>query len=86
LETACLTDEDRDFFRRKVEQLEFDNTIWTDNAEDTMRELSLSEDKMQNLRNEIKDLKQKLGDAENSGTQALNALEVEKERRNKERN
>ena len=51
-----------------------------------MRELSLSEDKMQNLRNEIKDLKQKLGDAENSGTQALNALEVEKERRNKERN
>jgi hypothetical protein len=45
-----------------------------------MRELSLSEDKMQNLRNEIDDLKQKVAEAENGGTQALIALEVEKAR------
>merc|ERR1719162_2315374 len=38
---------------------------------------------MQNLRNEIEDLKQRLSDAENAGTQALIALEVEKAR-NKE--
>lgn len=83
LETAQLLDEDRGFFKQKVKQLEVDNTIWKDNAKDTMRELSLSEDKMQNLRNEIEDLKQKLSDAENAGTQALIALEVEKAR-NKE--
>lgn len=51
LETAQLLDEDRGFFKQKVKQLEVDNTIWKDNAKDTMRELSLSEDKMQNLRN-----------------------------------
>jgi len=78
LETAQLLDEDRGFFKQKVKQLEVDNTIWKDNAKDTMRELSLSEDKMQNLRNEIEDLKQKVTDAENSGTQALISLEVEK--------
>lgn len=78
LETAQLLDEDRGFFKQKVKQLEVDNTIWKDNAKDTMRELSLSEDKMQNLRNEIEDLKHKLHEAENSGTQALIALEVEK--------
>merc|ERR1711976_503660 len=61
-------------------QLEVDNTICKDNAKDTMRELSLSEDKMQNLRNEIEDLKNKLHEAENAGTQALIALEVEKAR------
>lgn len=83
LETAQLLDEDRGFFKQKVKQLEVDNTIWKDNAKDTMRELSLSEDKMQNLRNEIEDMKTKLGDAENAGTQALIALEVEKAR-NKE--
>uniref|UniRef100_A0A7S3Q460 Kinesin motor domain-containing protein n=1 Tax=Chaetoceros debilis TaxID=122233 RepID=A0A7S3Q460_9STRA len=83
LETAQLLDEDRGFFKQKVKQLEVDNTIWKDNAKDTMRELSLSEDKMQNLRNEIEDLKQRLSDAENAGTQALIALEVEKAR-NKE--
>jgi len=83
LETSQLLDEDRGFFKQKVKQLEVDNTIWKDNAKDTMRELSLSEDKMQNLRNEIEDLKQKLGDTENAGTQALIALEVEKAR-NKE--
>jgi len=60
--------------------LEVDNTIWKDNAKDTMRELSLSEDKMQNLRNEIEELKEKLAEAENAGTQALIALEVEKAR------
>jgi hypothetical protein len=80
LETAQLLDEDRGFFKQKVKQLEVDNTIWKDNAKDTMRELSLSEDKMQNLRNEIDDLKQKVAEAENSGTQALIALEVEKAR------
>jgi kinesin family protein C1 len=78
LETAQLLDEDRGFFKQKVKQLEVDNTIWKDNAKDTMRELSLSEDKMQNLRNEIEDLKHKLAEAENNGTQALIALEVEK--------
>jgi len=83
LETAQLLDEDRGFFKQKVKQLEVDNTIWKDNAKDTMRELSLSEDKMQNLRNEIEDLKQKLAETENAGTQALIALEVEKAR-NKE--
>lgn len=83
LETAQLLDEDRGFFKQKVKQLEVDNTIWKDNAKDTMRELSLSEDKMQNLRNEIDDLKHKLAEAENAGTQALIALEVEKAR-NKE--
>lgn len=83
LETAQLLDEDRGFFKQKVKQLEVDNTIWKDNAKDTMRELSLSEDKMQNLRNEIEDLKSKLSEAENAGTQALIALEVEKAR-NKE--
>jgi predicted nucleic acid-binding Zn-ribbon protein len=83
LETAQLLDEDRGFFKQKVKQLEVDNTIWKDNAKDTMRELSLSEDKMQNLRNEIDDLKHKLSEAENAGTQALIALEVEKAR-NKE--
>lgn len=83
LETAQLLDEDRGFFKQKVKQLEVDNTIWKDNAKDTMRELSLSEDKMQNLRNEIEDLKQKVAEAENQGTQALIALEVEKAR-NKE--
>jgi predicted nucleic acid-binding Zn-ribbon protein len=78
LETAQLLDEDRGFFKQKVKQLEVDNTIWKDNAKDTMRELSLSEDKMQNLRNEIEDLKLRVTDAESSGTQALIALEVEK--------
>jgi len=82
LETAQLLDEDRGFFKQKVKQLEVDNTIWKDNAKDTMRELSLSEDKMQNLRNEIEELKGKLQDAENSGTQALIELEVEKARNN----
>jgi len=80
LETAQLLDEDRGFFKQKVKQLEVDNTIWKDNAKDTMRELSLSEDKMQNLRNEIEELKEKLHEAENAGTQALIALEVEKAR------
>jgi len=80
LETAQLLDEDRGFFKQKVKQLEVDNTIWKDNAKDTMRELSLSEDKMQNLRNEIEELKEKLAEAENAGTQALIALEVEKAR------
>jgi len=80
LETAQLLDEDRGFFKQKVKQLEVDNTIWKDNAKDTMRELSLSEDKMQNLRNEIEELKEKLSEAENAGTQALIALEVEKAR------
>jgi len=80
LETAQLLDEDRGFFKQKVKQLEVDNTIWKDNAKDTMRELSLSEDKMQNLRNEIEELKVKLAEAENAGTQALIALEVEKAR------
>merc|ERR1711937_735156 len=84
LETAQLLDEDRGFFKQKVKQLEVDNTIWKDNAKDTMRELSLSEDKMQNLRNEIEELKEKLAEAENAGTQALIALEVEKAR-NEER-
>jgi len=80
LETAQLLDEDRGFFKQKVKQLEVDNTIWKDNAKDTMRELSLSEDKMQNLRNEIEELKEKLGEAEKAGTEALIALEVEKAR------
>lgn len=80
LETAQLLDEDRGFFKQKVKQLEVDNTIWKDNAKDTMRELSLSEDKMQNLRNEIEDLKIKLSDAENTATQTRIALEVEKAR------
>jgi len=80
LETAQLLDEDRGFFKQKVKQLEVDNTIWKDNAKDTMRELSLSEDKMQNLKNEIEDLKDKLQDAESNGTKALIALEVEKAR------
>jgi kinesin family protein C1 len=80
LETAQLLDEDRGFFKQKVKQLEVDNTIWKDNAKDTMRELSLSEDKMQNLRNEIEELKEKMHEAENAGTQALIALEVEKAR------
>jgi kinesin family protein C1 len=80
LETAQLLDEDRGFFKQKVKQLEVDNTIWKDNAKDTMRELSLSEDKMQNLRNEIEELKAKLSQAENAGTKALISLEVEKAR------
>jgi kinesin family protein C1 len=80
LETAQLLDEDRGFFKQKVKQLEVDNTIWKDNAKDTMRELSLSEDKMQNLRNEIEELKDRLQDAESSHTQAMIALEVEKAR------
>ena len=69
-----------EFFKQKVKQLEVDNTIWKDNAKDTMRELSLSEDKMQNLRNEIEELKVKLSQAENAVTKALISLEVEKAR------
>merc|ERR1719491_2638885 len=80
LETAQILDEDRAYLKQKVKQLEVDNTIWKDNAKDTMRELSLAEDKMQNLRNEIEELKEKLAEAENAGTQALIALEVEKAR------
>ena len=80
LETAQLLDEDRGFFKQKVKQLEVDNTIWKDNAKDTMRELSLSEDKMQNLKREIEELRTKLSDAETAGTQAKIALEVEKAR------
>ena len=80
LETAQLLDEDRGFFKQKVKQLEVDNTIWKDNAKDTMRELSLSEDKMQNLRNEIEDLKERLSEAEKLATQSKIALEVEKAR------
>lgn len=80
LETAQLLDEDRGFFKQKVKQLEVDNTIWKDNAKDTMRELSLSEDKMQNLRNEIEELKERLSEAEKLATQSKIALEVEKAR------
>jgi len=78
LETAQILDEDRAYLKQKVKQLEVDNTIWKDNAKDTMRELSLAEDKIHILRKDIEELKKKVQEADQHGTQALIALEVEK--------
>merc|ERR1712238_131169 len=75
---AQILDEDRAYLKQKVKQLEVDNTIWKDNAKDTMRELSLAEDKIHILRKDIEELKKKVQEADQHGTQALIALEVEK--------
>lgn len=67
----------------KVTQLEAENITWKDEAEGAMRELRLSDDRVQNLRDEIGELKEKLRKAEDAEKQALIGLEVEKAR-NKE--
>lgn len=45
---------------QRVKHLEAENKIWKDNAKDSMRKLGLSEDKIENQRNDILELKEKL--------------------------
>ena len=60
--------------------MEVDNNIWKDNAKDSMRELSTAEDKNQNLKKEIDEMRKKVYEYEAAVTQARIALEVEKAR------
>jgi hypothetical protein len=53
LEIAQLHAEEKTYFKRKLKQMEADNIFWKDNAKDTMRELSIPEDKLQNQQTEI---------------------------------
>jgi len=80
LEIAQLLDEERTYFKRKLKQMETDNNIWKDNAKDTMRELSIAEDKLQNQQSEMDSLKKRLQESEAAATQAKIALQVEKAR------
>jgi len=64
----------------EVAQLKADNIVWRDKVEVTTRELHLSDDRMQNLRNEIEELKGALQRAKDAEKQALVALEIEKVR------
>ena len=80
LEIAQLLDEERTNFKRKLKQMETDNSIWKDNAKDTMRELSIAEDKMQSQQDEIDSLRKRLQESDAAATQAKIALQVEKAR------
>jgi chromosome segregation ATPase len=80
LEIAQLLDEERTYFKRKLKQMETDNNIWKDNAKDSMRELSVVEDKLQSQQDEIEHLRKKVIEAEAATTQAKIALQVEKAR------
>ena len=80
LQSARDIDEDRAVVKNKVRQLEADRTIWKDNAKDSMRELSVAEEKVQALKDEIEPLKEKLAVAEQLRTEAMIAMEVTKAR------
>ena len=80
LQSARDIDEDRAVVKNKVKQLEADRTIWKDNAKDSMRELSVAEEKVQALKDEIEPLKEKLAVAEQLRTEAMIAMEVTKAR------
>jgi len=80
LETMQILDDDRYYYKKKLRQMEVDNNIWKDNAKDSMRELSTAEDKNQNLKKEIEEMRKKVYECEASVTQAKIALEVEKAR------
>ena len=62
----------------KLKQLEQDDIILKDKAKDTILELSLSQDRVENLRDEVKELKCKLREAEIAEKRATIKLEVEK--------
>jgi len=80
LDTMQILDDDRYYYKKKLKQMEVDNNIWKDNAKDSMRELSTAEEKNQNLKKEIDEMRKKVYEYEAAVTQARIALEVEKAR------
>jgi len=80
LQSARDIDADRDTVKSKVKQLEADRQIWKDTSKDSMRDLGVAEEKIQELKDELEPLKEKLATAEQLKNEALIAMEVTKAR------
>ena len=80
LQSARDIDADRDAIKSKAQQLEADRQIWKDTSKDSMRELSVAEEKIQALQDELEPIKEKLATTEQLKNEAMIAMEVTKAR------